>query len=150
MIQSVSMEAAGVLGRRTARNVSQEQNFTGHLLSLHLADGIDICFPFEDSKHCWFLRLDVSRYMNDSLAHLPAWASAGTPAWRESVQTYHPGSSHSLWTLDLVFLEREACLCFLHHTSCVFSLSAPLLGTYLPPEKQEQLLEGDFSAGILA
>ena len=52
MIQPVSTEAAGVLGRRTARNVSQEQNFTGHLLPSHLADGTDICFPFEDSKHC--------------------------------------------------------------------------------------------------
>ena len=98
MIQSVSTEAAGVLGRRTARNVSQEQSFTGHLLPSHLAGGIDTCLPFEDSKHCWSLRPDVSRYMSGSLAHLPAWASAGTPAWREAVRTHHPGSSQSLNT----------------------------------------------------
>lgn len=63
MIQAVSMGAAGVLGRRTARNVSPAAT-----PPLTFADCIG--FPFEDSRSVVDFRPDVSSFVNACLANL--------------------------------------------------------------------------------
>lgn len=67
MIQSVLMEAAGVQGRRTARNVSRGAEFHWPSSPLTLA----FVFPLKTPKALLILRSDVSSYVNDSLVNLP-------------------------------------------------------------------------------
>lgn len=96
----------------------------------HLADGTDICFSFE-TQALLILRPDVSSYMNDSLAHLPACGLVqhglllALSAWHESVRVYTQPSSHSFWTVGLVFLKWR-----LVSVSCI--MTPPVSSLFLP------------------